>query len=477
LKVDAKGLKFQNWLYLMLFSVVILVVLWALQFILLDRFYESMKLGEIRDIGDRITAQFGNADHAQVMQEYAFRNNIRVMILNGAGVPLVNYDGFPTDAPIMPLTATMIIGFPLDDFGDALRRLEASRASSISYIDEDQMLDMSRSVYISYLSTANDESYYLYITSPIPSIDSTVSVLKRQFFIITTILFILSLIAAQWISRKLTKPIITLTESSQRLVKGELDATFYDNGYTEIHQLASALNYATDELRSLDTYRREFIANISHDLKTPLTIIRFYGELIKDVSGDDPKKRDEHCDTIIKEADWLTDMVGEILELSRLESPNRDITRTEVDMSQCLADTLASFHVLEEREGYAFEVSAQEDMVVSGNAAMLRRVMYNLISNAVNFTGDDKRVKVTLTHNGDSVRFAVTDTGAGITPEEQNVIWDRYYKSDEVHKRAVVGTGIGLSIAKSILVHHEASYGVVSAPGVGSTFWFELPRV
>ena len=108
---------------------------------------------------------------------------------------------------------------------------------------------------------------------------------------------------------------------------------------------------------------------------------------------------------------------------------------------------------------------------------MLRRTIYNLISNAVNFTGEDKRVRISLKTKDDHTRFEVTDTGDGIPEEQQKAIWDRYYKSKGTHKRAVVGTGIGLSIVKSVLTLHHAEYGVISEQGKGSTFWFELKKL
>ena len=460
----------------MIFSVIILAVLWALQFIFLGGFYESMKLNELKNTGERIIERLDDNDFHAIMSEYAFMSNLRIIILDESGFVTWNFDGFPTDSPGM-MPPGGYGRFPQEYLNTAMQKLSNNNLGTACYIDTNKRLDFTQAVYIAKMTDDSNAVYYVYISSPIPSIDSTISVLKTQFYIIMAILIVLALIMAQWISRKLSKPIIRLTKSAERLVRGELDATFYDNGFTEIHQLASAMNYATNELRSLDKYRKEFIANVSHDLKTPLTIIRFYGELIRDVSGDDPKKRDDHCNTIIREADWLTDMVGEILELSKLESSNSNITKTIVNLSQCLTDCLDSFNVLADKNGYSFETEIDENSYVYGNEPMLRRTLYNLISNAVNFTGEDKRVVISLKTTGASVRFDVTDTGSGIPKEKQGAIWDRYYKSNEAHKRAIVGTGLGLSIVKSVLVLHNAEYGVISDIGKGSTFWFELGAV
>lgn len=476
MKINVKGLKFQNWMYLMTFSAIILAVLWVLQFIFLGSFYNSMKLHEIKNTGDKITKQFNDTDFHTIMNEYAFKNNLRIILLDESGRMTWNFDGFPSDSPGM--TPQGGYGrFPQNYLDTALQKLSDSGSKKAYYLDSNNRLDMIQLVYIAKVTDISNTVYYLYISSPIPPIDSTVSVLRTQFIIITVILFALSFVAALLISKKMSKPIISLTKSAKRLVEGELDATFYEGGFTEIHQLANALNYATGELRSLDNYRKEFIANVSHDLKTPLTIIKFYSELIKDVSGDDAKRRAEHCDTIIKEADWLSDMVGEILELSKLETNHTKIIKTKLNITQILADILVSFKALSVKEGYSFETDIEENLFVLGNEPMLRRALYNLISNAVNFTGEDKHIYISLKSVGEVVRFEVTDTGDGIPQSKQSVIWDRYYKAGEMHKRAVVGTGLGLSIVKNILIHHDSEYGVISELEKGSTFWFELKKL
>lgn len=457
----------------MTFSALILAVLWALQFLFLRGFYQGMKLSEIKSTGDKITGSFGDPDFYTVMDEYAFKNNIRIILMDETGTIAVHFDGFSEDANGIPQPVSRGV-FPRNVFNTVQQKFSETKSNHICYLTENGSNELSQAVYASKVFDLNNNMYYLYISNAIPPIDSTISVLKTQFIIITLILFALSLITAQWISQRMSKPIIRLTKSAKRLAKGDLESEFYDDGFTEIHQLALALSYAAGELRSLDKYRREFIANISHDLKTPLTIIKFYGELIRDVSGDDPQKRIKHCDTIIKEADWLTGMVGEILELSKLESEIADVSKSDINLSLCLTETLESFWALKDKEGFNFEIDIDGNLTAFGNEPMMRRIFYNLISNAVNYTGEDKRVMISLKSTGKKVRFQVTDTGYGIPENEQSTIWDRYYKSGKTHKRAVIGTGIGLSIVKSTLMLHDAEYGVVSKDGRGSTFWFEM---
>lgn len=468
MKADLKGLKFKNWLYLMIFSALILLVLWALQFLFLSTFYMSMKTNEIVKIGEKVVDEYKNFDFNNIMSEYAFKNNLRITLLDKNGNITRGSDGFGM---------TMQQGrnlFPAVFFDKIEEEFSKTDADHVHFSAETGTNDMSQIVYVAKVERAGEDLNYLCIISPIPPIDSTTTVLSTQFIIITAIIFVLSLVVAQVISRKMSKPIIELTKSAEKLAAGDMKVNFEGEGYTEIYQLASTLNYATHELSKLDDYRKDFIANISHDLKTPLTIIKMYGEMIRDIAGENPDKQKAHSEQIVKEADWLSEMVNEILELSKLESGNAEIVKTEVDLSMCLKDTLSSFEILSYREGYVFEMDIDDHLHVPGSEQYLRRIFYNLISNAVNYTGENKTIKVSLKDQGNKVCFTVTDFGNGIPADKLNNIWDRYYKSNEMHKRAVVGTGLGLSIVKNSLELHSAAYGVQSEEGKGSTFWFEL---
>ncbi|MCL2513616.1 MAG: HAMP domain-containing histidine kinase [Oscillospiraceae bacterium] len=473
MKNKIKSLKFQNWLYLMIFSVSILAVLWILQIVFFNSFYKSMKTREIVSLGDAIVSGYDSniLEYYRLMNEYAFRSNLRIMLFSESGIVNAVFDGFEQSEHSRAIT------IPRDELLGIMVKISEMPENSdkIYYLNKDAGGRLSQAVYIGKVADGRN-IFYVYVSSPIPPVDSTVSVIKSQFGIIIVILFVLSLISAQLISKKLAGPIVKLTKSAENLAAGNFEAGFYSGGYTEARELASALGYAASELSKLDSYRKEFIANVSHDLKTPLTIIKFYGELIRDVNGGDENKRGANCETIIKEADRLTDMVNEVLELSKLNSGNVTLVKTNINLSLCLAEVLESFYALTERGGYVFGADIDENIAVDGNEQYLKRVFYNLISNAVNYTGEDKSVNVSLKQINGAARFEVADTGEGIPPERLQGIWERYYKSSgkTTHKRAVTGTGIGLSIVKNALELHGARYGVMSEVGKGSTFWFEL---
>ena len=177
---------------------------------------------------------------------------------------------------------------------------------------------------------------------------------------------------------------------------------------------------------------------------------------------------------IVDEAKRLTTLVNDTLDLSKLGSGTSPLTLSRFNVTESVRNILTRYSELREREGYAVAFEYDRDVFVDADEIKLTQVVYNLINNAVNYCGEDKKITVRQTVSDGVVRFDFIDNGAGIAPEELPTVWDRYYRSRDVHKRAVVGTGLGLSIVRKILDLHGARYGVSSAVGQGSDFWFEL---
>ena len=246
---------------------------------------------------------------------------------------------------------------------------------------------------------------------------------------------------------------------------------FSGEGFKETRELAETLNYAASELSKNDRLSKELIANISHDLRTPLTMITGYSEVMRDIPGENTP---ENVQVIIDEANRLSELVSALLDLSKLQAGAGRLDISRFDLTETIMDAMYRYSKLTERYGYRIEFYSDRNVMIDADRAMLLQVLYNLINNAINYIGEDKLVIVEQTVKQDAVRISVTDHGEGIAPEQLPYIWDRYYKVDKVHRRATVGTGIGLSIVKGVLESHGAAYGVDSTPGVGSTFWFEI---
>ena len=277
---------------------------------------------------------------------------------------------------------------------------------------------------------------------------------------------------------ELTRPIARFTRAARRMAKGDFTVDFKgEYTYAEMDALAETLDYAKEEIGKSDQLQKEVLANVTHDLKTPLTMIKAYASMIQEISGDNPEKRAKHTQVIIDESDRLTALVNDILNLSKIRSGMDSLKLQEFNLSEFIHTVLERFDYLTETKGYTLVRDIDDELYTEADMEKLEQVVYNLVGNAVNYTGEDKKITVSLKKaEGGKIRFSVTDTGKGIPPDEIDTIWDRYYRSTETHKRPIKGTGLGLSIVKTILVKHGFEYGVESEVGKGSTFYVLFPE-
>jgi signal transduction histidine kinase len=468
----ARSLVTQSWLWLTGFSAFILAILWVLQFALFLPFYQSLRRREIVKAGQAVAAAFeGEGGFAQLRQ-YAFSQNLRIMLIDGERWILGNFDGFGT---LFSVGGGRIVITP-EETRRWLAFFADPGSQALSYIVTDDPAG-GRAVYIARVTPSPSGERFLYVGSPIPPYDATVSVMATQFMIITALLLLLSAAMAWLLSKRISRPILRLKDSAKGLARGEFTARKAPGDYAEIIELTEELARATQELTKAEGYRRELLANVSHDLKTPLTIIKFYGELLRDVSGGDPEKRQAHCGKIVEESDRLAEMVNELLEASKL-GQTRSVELAPLRLDSLLRETIERLRAPQEREELRFELDIEDNVTVRGKKDLLERAVYNLAANAANFAGDDGRVWVrlrTLERGGAQfARVEVADAGPGIPPEDLPHIWERYYKSSRPHRRGVAGSGLGLAIVRTALQLHGARFGAESEMGRGSCFWFEL---
>ena len=460
-------LKRKLWIYFGMFAIIIVAILWIIQILFLSSFYETMKTSEITRTGKRIVREY-KADPSKlsdIVLRTHFDNGLSVGIYTETGVPV-----FGADVVFYPSSPNTYKVFP-----EIVSRLATSQTETVSFVSDVSSRRYKSVIFGAKLKSETGSILYLCLTSPLSPMGATTQVLKMQLMLVTVAALLIALILSYFIAKRLAKPISNITSSASAFAKGNYDVKFEHGGYTEINQLADTLNLAACELAKTDALRRDLVANVSHDLRTPLTIIRSYAEMIHDISGNNPEKRNEHATVIMDESDRLSSLVSDILDLSKMESGVLAITPVPFDISGSISKAVNSFGVLAEKNGYKINVSCDGQYSVIGDEARIQQVIYNLISNAINYTGDDKSITVSAQLNGTMLRISVTDTGKGISDEEKALVWDRYYKSSSSHHRMQVGTGIGLSIVKNILILHKANFGITSELGNGSTFWFELP--
>lgn len=465
--IDKKSLKFKLWTYFIIFAATIMLILWLLQIVFLNSYYETMKTNEIKRIGNSIVLQYGKAGFEDFLYTTSLSEGIAIQILDGNG------------SLVYPLNIIDILRQPrleFETFAEFLNNLYKSDENHVVYTREDNRFRNPTLVYGAILENGSGDNYFLYINSVLQPVDSTVSVLKNQLMMVTFISLVMALGLSYFIATKLTKPIEKITKSAEELAQGDYNIKFEKGDYTEIDNLADTLNYATKELSKTEELRRDLIANVSHDLRTPLTLIKSYGEMIRDISGNNEAKRNYHIKTIIDEADRLSGMVNDILDLSKAQSGLDNIGFANFDINKTAVDILKRFSYFVDNEGYRFTLNSKGATSVQGDEKKIEQVIYNLVSNAVNYSTVEKDIVINIIDEGDLVNFEVIDKGEGIPKDQINSIWDRYYKVGKSHKRSSVGSGIGLSIVKSILIAHKSIYGVESELGKGSKFYFKLRK-
>ncbi len=465
------GLKLKIWEYFCIFTVVMLVIIWILQVAFIQYFYVGAmakeNLKNARELTDML--KHGTLNE-KIVNDKAFDNNFTVIIADEFGNIISANDAMG----VIGENRIEMLNEYAQAIGDVNGAIEKKERKEVYYHLERDGVQNSVLFYAAKAKNIEtSELSYIYVISLLEPIDSVVSVMQGQFILISFIALIGTAIIAYIIARRFSRPIEKLTQSAREMALGNQTIDFEaEEKFAEISELSHALSYANEEIKKSAEYRRELMANVSHDLRTPLTMIKMYAEMIRDISGDNKEKREKNLKIIIDETDRLSLLVNDILELSKIEGGKDKFEIRVFDISQTVAQILELFSVMA-KDGYTFELEAPEHLYVLGDKPRIEQVIYNLLGNAINYTGEDKRVCVKITKKFDCARIEIIDTGEGIKKEDLANIWDRYYRS-KTHIRSKIGTGLGLSIVKSILVMHNSDFGINSVVGSGSNFWFEL---
>lgn len=324
-----------------------------------------------------------------------------------------------------------------------------------------------------FITKPNGTTIMIVIDSKLVPFESTVKVLSNQFVVISGLIVILAVVFSFIMCNQIVKPITSLTKSAKEFAKGKYDTEFSGYGYDEIDELSNALNYASSELSKLDVYQKELMANVSHDLRTPLTLITGYGEMLKDY----PEERtEENLQIIIDEGKRLTGLVNDILTLTKIETNAVEQSLEEYNITENIREIVRRQEKLIENLDIRIQFEYDKEVFIKADCEQFEKVIYNFLSNAINYRGSDNIVIVKQEVVDKYVKISVIDHGEGISSDEIDNIWYRYYKAKN-HKRASVGSGLGLAIVRSILEKHGFLYGVKSELNKGSEFWVKIPLI
>lgn len=347
---------------------------------------------------------------------------------------------------------------------------KATNEIKIHNIDKDITLTKSQVDYNIHGEKIGE--YYIVLVSRLAPVEATSQVIINQLKVISIIAILISIGIAIIIAKKISKPIQETSNKAIELSKENFNVSFDHYEYIEIKELSDTLNKASKELKEKNEIKKEVIANVSHDLKTPLSIIKGYCEMIQDITGDNKEKRNEQLQKIQKETNNLTLMINDMLDLSKLDN-NTSLDMQEFDLSKLILETIDRLDGIIKKEEIQVIYEPKEAKVVA-DRAKIGQVLYNLIANAINFVGNDKKVIINQIAENNITKIEIIDNGIGIDEKDLPYIFDRYYKTNDKYRKSGISTGLGLSIVKKILEQHECKYGVESEKGKGTKFWFEI---
>lgn len=460
------SIRVKIWLFFMMLICVVFILMWTFQVLFLGQFYEVMKVSSVARATGRLAETYQTEAFADNITDTAMRNDMCIEVLNADGTEM-GYQCVFSGNCLLHNGSNDLYFFFMD--------LQQSENGEICRKLYNETMQINMLVYGCpvYGENGSLDGYILTNTRLVP-VQATRQIFQQLTMGITILLVIAGVILSAYAAENLGTPINRLKVSAQRLAQGDYTAQFSGGGCAEVDDLAETLSYASHELSRTDEMQRDLIANVSHDMRTPLTMMKAYAEMIRDLSGNNPVKREQHLNIIIEETDRLSLLVNDMLDLSKLESGTQKLEMESIDISEKLCEIARRYEGISEKMGYHLEFTGDKPFRVCCDSGKIERVICNLLNNAINYTSkEDRRVFLRQINRPECVRIEITDKGDGIEEDKIKLIFDKYYRSEN-HKREVVGTGLGLSIVKAILKMHGCNYGVNSKLGEGSTFWFEM---
>ena len=339
-----------------------------------------------------------------------------------------------------------------------------------------------------------DNGYFFILRSALESIQESVSISNRFMAYVGCIAIVVSILLVIGLANRITKPIMELAGISERMKHLDFNAKYTGNDRTEIailghniNEMSEALESTISELKTannqllkdiekkdqIDEMRREFLSNVSHELKTPIALIQGYAEGLREGINDDAESREFYCDVIIDEAAKMNIMVRKLLTLNQLESGSEVVSMERFDITALIRNYISSSDILLKERDISVRMEDYEAIYVWGDEFKVEEVFMNYFTNAIHYAQGENIIDVKLRSTDQQVRISVFNTGAPIPQDSIGHIWEKFYKVDKARTREYGGSGIGLSIVKAIVESMNQKYGVVNYEN-GVEFWFTL---
>ena len=425
--------------FLALNSIIIIIFLWFFQVIFIDSYYEYKKIKELLNIINDTKKNYGDNDFYENLEMHSIKT--------GTCIQLIENNKLTYDSSLYNRSCIIKNENYTNIFIKSLLNEQTFKFKN----------NLNNEVLIKAVKL--DNNTFIFLSNSLKPIDNTIDILIDQLVIVSIFVLIISLIIGYFISKKISKPIEKINSTALLLKSENYDNIEFkiDDKIEELETLVETLNMATTELSKTDKLQKEILANVSHDLKTPLTMIKAYAEMTRDLKTN----KCENMNIIIEEVDRLNNLVNDIMEITKIN--NGELNISEFDLVELTKKIIKRFKIYDCK----IELIGLEKYIINSDIKRIEQAMYNLIINAINHVGEDNLVIINI-----DKRVEIIDHGKGIKKEELNNIWKRYYKADKTYKRSSNGTGIGLSIVESIFKKHNIKYGVESKEKEGTMFWF-----
>lgn len=467
------SLKWEIGKYLIIFCILTASIVFLFQIVLLQPMYEANKIKSIETVGSFVEKFIEDERLDEFVDYMQSQSDTCIMVYQSSSSGGMQGSIGNRGCMISSITNSERAKFVTKAIGSKNHSYLArvTNNSSDFGVDGDQGDNFDTIVYTKIVNAA-DYSSIIMVSGNITPLNATTETLASQMRYIALFMIVAVAILTLLMYRHIAKPIIGITTNAKQLPQGKYTIDPKTNRYKEAADLNNTLVQAANDIQKADKAKRDLISNVSHDLRTPLTMIGGYGEMMIDLPEE---KTDENIQVIVDETKRLNALVNDLLDMSRLQDGRIVLHKEVFDISALLKTQLQKYDVYRMQEGYTIESELLDTIYVNADKIRIEQVINNFLNNAVNYGGEAKHIIVREIKKENVVRIEVQDFGEGIDPEDLDNIWDRYYKVDKEHVRVANGSGIGLNIVKQLLELHGVPYGVNSSKGKGSTFYFEMP--
>lgn len=441
---------------LTIYAFLVLLVVFSLQTLFLNKFYTYHKEKSVKSAGKMVAQYLASAELPKVVERLALNNEVCIYILGGEQNLQLGKNKNHCILHNLTYEQTSTILAKINDNG-------GHYLFSNYRFNESERL----SVYGQYVAP----NYFVLVSSRLNPLDATYATLRDQFWLVCAVVLSLTWVLSLVLSKRLVKPFLSLQQASSKLPSGQYKSNL-QTGVLEMQQLDTVLKEANQQILKADLAKKELLANVSHDLRTPLTMIMGYAEMIQDF----PQDAKTNAGIIEQEAKRLNDLVNDLLTVSNQENNIIKLQKEEIKLSLFLADIAKQYKIYCSERNISFSLEINADAYVCFDIKRIKQVLYNFLSNAIySLDKPIKEIKLRSYWQDGDLFITVVDNGKGIAKEDINYIWQRYY-SVRQQGNQLPGSGIGLNLAQRYLKQHDFTYGVHSKLNEGSTFFFVIEK-